>query len=99
MTTTPTYAIAHGGAAVQAARIIATVSREREERARAYETAAKWHDKQAAACKEMSKDEPRLDATIRARAAANAVHHGASAAGLRLAATGLRRSILPTTAP
>jgi hypothetical protein len=47
----------------------------------------------------MANDEPRLGAEVRARAAANAVHHRASAAGLRLAATGLLRSLLPTAAP
>ena len=58
----------------------------------AYYLAAKWHDKQAAGCEAMAKDEPRLGADIRKRAAANAVHHGASAAGLRLAATQLLRA-------
>lgn len=62
----------------------------------AYYLAATWHDKQKAGCEAMAKDEPRLSADIRRRAAANAVHHGASAAGLRLAATQLLRA--PTTA-
>lgn len=91
-----TYLIAHGSKAVQAARIIAAVADDRRKRAEAYELAAQWHDKQAAACKAMSEDSPRLDSAIRARAAANAVHHGASAAGLRLAATGLRRPLAKT---
>lgn len=58
----------------------------------AYYLAAQWHDKQAAGCEAMAKDEPRLSADIRKRAAANAVHHGASAAGLRLSATSLLRA-------
>lgn len=89
----PTYAIAHGSAAVQAARIIAAVSEDRRKRAEAYYLAAEWHDKQAAACKVMAEDSPRLDSAIMARAAANAVHHSASSAGLRLAATQLLRSL------
>lgn len=93
---TNTYAIAHGSKAVQAARIIAAVQEERRKRAEAYYLAAEWHDKQAAACKAMAEDSPRLDSAIRARAAANAVHHGASAAGLRLAATGLLRPLAAT---
>jgi hypothetical protein len=40
----------------------------------------------------MAKDEPRLSADIRTRAAENAKHHRGSAAGLRLAATNLLRS-------
>lgn len=88
----PVYAIANGSTAVQAAHIIASVSADRRKRAEAYYLAAEWHDKQAAGCKEMANDEPRLSADVRARAAANAVHHGASAAGLRLAATQLLRS-------
>ena len=88
-----TYMIAHGRTAVQAARIIANVANDRRKRAEAYYMAAEWHDKQAKACAEMSKDEPRLSAGIRARAAANAVHHLASAAGLRLAATQLMRAV------
>lgn len=90
--TNPTYMIAHGNTAVQAARIIAGVANDRRRRAEAYNLAAEWHDKQAAACREMAKDEPRLSAGIRDKAAANAVHHGASAAGLRLAATQLLRA-------
>jgi len=93
----PGYAISHGRAAVQAARIIAAVSEDRRKRAEAYYLAAEWHDKQAAGCKEMASDEPRLPADVRERAAANAVHHGASAAGLRLAATQLLRSLATTS--
>ncbi|MBY3333770.1 hypothetical protein HFN98_24580 [Rhizobium laguerreae] len=62
--------------------------------ANAYYIAAQWHDKQAADCDVMAKDEPRLGPEIRQRAAANAVHHRASAAGLRLSATGLLRAAL-----
>lgn len=87
-----TYLIAHGSKAVQAARIIAAVAEGKRKRAEAYNLAAGWHDKQAAACREMAEDSPRLANDIRAKAAANAVHHGASAAGLRLAATQLLRS-------
>lgn len=89
-----THIIAHGNTAVQAARIIAAAQDDRRKRAEAYYLAAKWHDKQAAACKAMAEDSPRLDSAIRAQAAANAVHHGASAAGLRIAATGLLRRSL-----
>lgn len=61
--------------------------------ATAYELAAQRHDKQAAGCEAMVRDEPRLGPDIRARAAENARHHRGSAAGLRLAATGLRRRL------
>lgn len=60
--------------------------------ATAYYLAAQWHDKQAAACRDIANDEPRIAATIRDRAAQAAIHHGASAAGLRLAATQLVRA-------
>lgn len=60
--------------------------------ATAYELAAQWHDKQAAACRDIAKDEPRLAKDIRAKAAQAAIHHGASAAGLRLAASQMVRS-------
>ncbi|MCD1264044.1 hypothetical protein B5M44_04270 [Shinella sumterensis] len=60
--------------------------------ATAYNLAAAWHDKQAAACLAISKDEPRIDAEVRAKAAQAAIHHGASAAGLRLAASNIRRA-------
>lgn len=62
--------------------------------ATAYELAAQWHDKQAAACREIANDEPRIDAIVRDRAAQAAIHHGASAAGLRLAATQIRRAAI-----
>lgn len=93
---TRTIMIAHGNAAVQVARIIAAVGAEKRRTADAYYLAAQWHDKQAAGCDEMAKDEPRLSSDIRTRAAENANHHRASAAGLRLAATTLLR---PTAAP
>ncbi|MEZ2132496.1 MULTISPECIES: hypothetical protein [unclassified Sinorhizobium] len=88
---TKTIMIAHGNAAVQAARIIAGVAREKRVTAEAYHIAAQWHDKQAAGCDDMAKDEPRLPADVRKRAAENAVHHRASAAGLRLSASALLR--------
>ena len=59
----------------------------------AYFVAAYWHEKQASGCEDMARDEPRLGEEIRKRAAANAVHHRGSAAGLRLAATELLRAI------
>lgn len=67
--------------------------------AAAYYLAAQWHDTQAAGCEAMSKDEPRLGLEIRARAAENAKHHRGSAAGLRLAATGLERASLKGATP
>ncbi len=89
--TTPNYMIAHGSAAVQAARIIAANAKEREDKARGYALAAQWHDKQEKACREIAGDDPRLDAATRAKAAVAAIHHGASAAGLRNAASELKR--------
>lgn len=62
--------------------------------AQAYEIAAIWHDKQAAGCRAIARDEPRIAAHIRDKAAEAAKHHAASAAGLRLAAMELRRKIL-----
>lgn len=59
----------------------------------AYEFAAEWHDKQAASCDAIAKDEPRIDAVTRERAADAAKHHRSSAAGLRLAAINLLRII------
>jgi|GEM_PF-6932641 len=89
--TTPKYMIAHGSAAVQAARIIAAVSKERDEKARGYELAAQWHDKQREACLAVANDDPRVGRIIREKAAFAAIHHGASAAGLRNAASELKR--------
>jgi hypothetical protein len=91
---TKTIMIAHGSAAVQAARIIAAVAKEREDKARGYEMAAQWHDKQEKACREIAGDSPRIDAPTRAKAAVAAIHHGASAAGLRNAASDIRRKSL-----
>ncbi len=90
----PTYMIAHGSAAVQAARIIANVQAEqRRKRAEAYYMAAEWHDKQQASCLDIANDEPRIGAATRERAKVAATHHGASSAGLRLAATQLMRAV------
>lgn len=96
--TPTTYAIAHGSAAVQAARIIAAAPQERRRRAEAYQLAAEWHEARAKPCEEMAKDAPRLSAEIRSRAAAAATHHRASAAGLRLAAADLLRVVAVETA-
>lgn len=96
--TTPKYMIAHGSAAVQAARIIAAVAKDREDKARGYELAAQWHDKQAASCREIANDSPRIDAPTRAKAAVAATHHGASAAGLRNAASDLLRKAIAEAA-
>ena len=89
---TKTYMIAHGSAAVQAARIIAANARARQDKACGYELAAQWHDKQKKACCEIANDAPRIDAPTRAKAAVAATHHGASAAGLRNAASALIRT-------
>jgi len=59
--------------------------------AEAYEIAAAWHDKQAAGCREIANDVPRIGPDARAKAAVAAVHHAGSAAGLRISASGLRR--------
>lgn len=88
--TTPKYMIAHGSAAVQAARIIAAVAKEREDKARGYELAAQWHDKQEKACREIAND-IRVGSHVNLKAAVAATHHGASAAGLRNAASALIR--------
>lgn len=60
----------------------------------AYNLAAKWHDKNAADCSTIADDEPRIGAEVRRRAAEAAIHHRASAAGLRLAAINLLRATL-----
>ena len=91
---TKTIMIAHGSAAVQAARIIAVVAKEREDKARGYELAAQWHDKQEKACREIAND-IRVGSHVNLKAAVAATHHGASAAGLRNAASALIR---PATA-
>ncbi|MDR5008277.1 hypothetical protein RGK87_04545 [Agrobacterium fabacearum] len=95
---TKTIMIAHGSAAVQAARIIAAVAKDREDKARGYELAAQWHDKQAASCREIANDSPRIDAPTRAKAAVAAIHHGASAASLRNAASDLLRKAIAEAA-
>lgn len=87
---TKTIMIAHGGAAVQAARIIAAVAKDREEKARGYELAAQWHDKQEKVCREIAGD-IRVGRHVNLKAAVAATHHGASAAGLRNAASALTR--------
>ncbi|MBX4941150.1 hypothetical protein [Rhizobium binae] len=68
-------------------------------RAEAYYLAANWHDKNAADCEAISRDEPRIGKEMREKARAAAVHHKASAAGLRLAATNILRANRPTAAP
>ncbi|OOO25633.1 hypothetical protein [Agrobacterium sp. YIC 4121] len=88
--TKPTYMIAYGSAAVQAARIIAANAKVREETARGYELAAQWHDKQEKACREIAND-IRVGSHVNLKAAVAATHHGASAAGLRNAAAALIR--------
>ena len=45
--------------------------------------AINWHLKQAAICKNIADDDPRISASIRSKAAEAAKHHLASAAGLR----------------
>lgn len=62
---------------------------------KAYELAAQWHDKQAKHCREISNDEPRIDAKVRASALVAMKHHSASAAGLRHVAVEMRRKNLP----
>lgn len=86
--TRPIVAEQQGGAVSENS----TQKPDRTDLATAYELAAQWHDKQAVMCKEIAKDEPRIDAAIRDRAAQAAIHHGASAAGLRLAASQIRRA-------
>ncbi|WP_107327203.1 hypothetical protein [Agrobacterium pusense] len=87
---TKTIMIAHGSAAVQAARIIAANAKEREDKARGYELAAQWHDKQEKACREIAND-IRVGVHVNLKASIAATHHGASAAGLRNAASQLMR--------
>ncbi len=54
--------------------------------ATAYYLAAQWHDKQAAACRGIAKDEPRLAKDVRDRAASPA--HAPRRIGSRAAASG-----------
>ena len=62
--------------------------------ATAYEIAADWRDKEAAGCADIRADVPRIEEKIRERAKVAAIHHKASAAGLRLAALGFRQKEL-----
>lgn len=91
VTATPKYMISHRRNRDIGERIIAAVAKEREDKARGYELAAQWHDKQEKACRDIANDAPRIDAPTRAKAAVAAIHHGASAAGLRNAASQLMR--------
>lgn len=63
-----------------------------EQQPSAYDFVAGWHEKQAATFLEISRDEPRVDAAARARAADAARHHNGSAAALRTKAHFIRRS-------
>lgn len=60
----------------------------------AYNLAAQWHDKNAAGCDAISRDDPRIGPENRKRAADAAIHHRGSAASLRLAASDLLRKSL-----
>lgn len=64
--------------------------------AEAYYLAAEWHDKNAAGCDAIARDEPRIGPEVRERANLAAVHHRGSAAGLRLAVSQHLRANLPT---
>ena len=64
------------------------------DKAEAYEIAAQWHDRNAAGCRDIADDEPRIEADTRRRADEAAKHHAACAAGLRLAATREKRLLL-----
>lgn len=57
----------------------------------AYELAADWHDKHARGCREIAGDY-RVGKDIQAKSRMAAVHHAASAAGLRNAAIQIRRA-------
>lgn len=61
--------------------------------AAAYELAAQWHDKHSRGAREIA-DDIRVGEYIQAKALVASQHHAASAAGLRLAATDLRRKNL-----
>ncbi|QIX20792.1 hypothetical protein [Agrobacterium pusense] len=61
-----------------------------QDKALGYELAAQWHDKQEKACREIAND-IRVGSHVNLKAAVAATHHGASAAGLRNAASELRR--------
>jgi hypothetical protein len=47
------------------------------------EEAAEWHEKNARYCREVSRDEPRINLDARQKARIAASHHDASAVGLR----------------
>jgi len=61
--------------------------------ATAYELAAQWHDKNARGCRDIA-DDIRVGVDIQVKAMVASKHHAASAAGLRLAATEIRRKQL-----
>ena len=85
---TKTIMIAHGSAAVQAARIIAGVSKDREDKARGYELAAQWHDRNAEDCEQMQ-GLLRRGSPEQKSAEISAKHHRSSAAVLRMVASNL----------
>jgi hypothetical protein len=60
----------------------------------AFETVAKWHDKNAGLCLSASEDDPRLNADDRSRAYDAHRHHAASAAAIRLKLTDEKRALL-----
>lgn len=66
----------------------------KEQEPDAYDFVAAWHERQAKRFWEMAKDEPRIDADTRMKAAAAAQHHAGSGAALRLAAVSARRAII-----
>lgn len=61
--------------------------------ATAYELAAQWHDKHGRGCREVAEDF-RVGNDVQEKARCAERHHAASAAGLRLAATEIRRKQL-----
>lgn len=56
--------------------------------------AASWHETQARRFWEMAKDDPRIDADTRMKAAGAAQHHAGSASALRVKASDQRREAL-----
>lgn len=56
--------------------------------------AATWHETQARQFWEIAKDDPRIDADARMKAAGAAQHHAGSAAALRVKASNHRRAAL-----
>lgn len=67
------------------------------DRAIAYEMAAEWHDIRAKQCRDIARNDTRLDSASIDRAKIASAHHAASAAGLRSAAINIRR--LAVTSP